>query len=599
MNPAANEIEARVEANAKTWLLPTRDSSSIRSFAWAALGSGIIGCLFMLVWASGLLSLAVLFGFQNPIVLLFPIGMFLAARNYLMDFPRHLWFAVKLLRNQSRLELKIDDGQLSSVEKLGWLDLETRIPIDGVYSFSVEKALPKDHLPVALPIDLGCHVQALVAHYQSGAKVAIASAYPRQLLAEQANQLSAAIGLSDSAADNADPVAVLETESQPLEVQIVKEKPAGSKIVVHESGEDSVTYKVPRIGFTKRAIALAVFRIFWCGFILVFLGDSIASGSWGHTLFAVLFVLIGIAMVIKLVQGIYRETMIGVIGDQLFVETKSCFQKDWLEYHRDDIRAIVVGDAEMSENGHTVKELHLLMRDDQRALLLPFLSEPELDWLAFSLSHDLGLQLGEEKLDWKKELDWSGIESKNALGSSGAKVVQSNEEVSITVPSKWENDKVEWFVAAIFLAGLTVFFSFFFGELNLAFAIMATIGTACFLIGMLEYYTRGFHFVCSDNHLKLVRKSIFLQREFHWDKQQIVEIQVHCDAIVPDASNKYYLAIEGDDGIFTVLSGRPKQQLASLAGSLSEALNLGENKLEAPSGVSQSAKQLSPLAPRK
>ena len=56
MNPAANEIEARVEANAKTWLLPTRDSSSIRSFAWAALGSGIIGCLFMLVWASGLLS---------------------------------------------------------------------------------------------------------------------------------------------------------------------------------------------------------------------------------------------------------------------------------------------------------------------------------------------------------------------------------------------------------------------------------------------------------------------------------------------------------------------------------------------------------------
>jgi len=333
MNPAANEIEARVEANAKTWLLPTRDSSSIRSFAWAALGSGIIGCLFMLVWASGLLSLAVLFGFQNPIVLLFPIGMFLAARNYLMDFP------------------------------------------------------------------LGCHVQALVAHYQSGAKVAIASAYPRQLLAEQANQLSAAIGLSDSAADNANPVAVLETESQPLEVQIVKEKPAGSKIVVHESGEDSVTYKVPRIGFTKRAIALAVFRIFWCGFILVFLGDSIASGSWGHTLFAVLFVLIGIAMVIKLVQGIYRETMIGVIGDQLFVETKSCFQKDWLEYHRDDIRAIVVGDAEMSENGHTVKELHLLMRDDQRALLLPFLSEPELDWLAFSLSHDLGLQLGEEKLD--------------------------------------------------------------------------------------------------------------------------------------------------------------------------------------------------------
>jgi len=106
----------------------------------------------------------------------------------------------------------------------------------------------------------------------------------------QANLLSAAIGLSASIPKDSNPVAVLETESQPREVQIVKEIPAGSKIVVHESGEDSVTYEIPRIGFTERAKSSAIFMTSWLGGFLLFLGLSIGAGSWAYTLFAVPFV---------------------------------------------------------------------------------------------------------------------------------------------------------------------------------------------------------------------------------------------------------------------------------------------------------------------
>ena len=124
-------------------------------------------------------------------------------------------------------------------------------------------------------------------------------------------------------------------------------------------------------------------------------------------------------MVAKLIHGIYRKTMIGAISDQLFVSTESVFQKDWLEFHCDDIRAIHVGNGELSDNRRPIKEIHVLIRDGKRTRLLPFLSTMELEWLAFSLNHDLGLQLGEEKLDCKKELPFFKLaEGASVCGTS-------------------------------------------------------------------------------------------------------------------------------------------------------------------------------------
>lgn len=115
-----------------------------------------------------------------------------------------------------------------------------------------------------------------------------------------------------------------------------------------------------------------MFAVFWNAFMLFFSGVTIWGmlhapqvGLWetvGLIAFEGIFWAVGIGLAIWAWDMATRSAMIGVAGEQMFIETKSSFGTKWVEFNQSKIHSISVQNSGTSVNDVPIK--HLLVETE-------------------------------------------------------------------------------------------------------------------------------------------------------------------------------------------------------------------------------------------
>ena len=194
--------------------------------------------------------------------------------------------------------------------------------------------------------------------------------------------------------------------SETLEASSPAEPPADSLLkVTQQDGTD--VYEVPPQGWRKANVGLAAFWNISMIFATVVMvwgkPQNPAAGMWefvGLVACICLSWAIGIGLAIWAWYSATRSAMIGVTGEQMFIETKSIFGTKWVEYNQSEIDAISVQNSGASNNDVPIKHLVVETKDQPPLGLFANLSNEELHWLAGRLKRSLNFK-------WKNRHDIS------------------------------------------------------------------------------------------------------------------------------------------------------------------------------------------------
>lgn len=131
--------------------------------------------------------------------------------------------------------------------------------------------------------------------------------------------------------------------------------------------------------FGLSIIIMAVFAVFWNGFMLVWHGISLASGAWFMSLFGLLHTAVGIGLGYYVLAGFLNRTTIWVEPNRLLVRHHPL---PW--FGNQDLNAAEVDQLyskkviKQTKNGpRTSYEVHAIVKEGKKQKLLGRLKEPE------------------------------------------------------------------------------------------------------------------------------------------------------------------------------------------------------------------------------
>ncbi len=131
--------------------------------------------------------------------------------------------------------------------------------------------------------------------------------------------------------------------------------------------------------FNLTIILLAVFAVFWNGFMLVWHGISLASGNWLMSLFGLLHTAVGLGLGYYVLAGFLNRTTIWVEPDRLLIRHHPLPWFSNRDLNAADVEQLYSKEViKHTKNGtRTVYQVHGIFGDGKKQKLLDRLTEPE------------------------------------------------------------------------------------------------------------------------------------------------------------------------------------------------------------------------------
>ena len=425
-----------------TWDFPARNLGALKPFGWAGVGIGLFAMAFMALWMGMPLwwgIQAVIGGQLFGLAFIAFAAMGLAGMRHAIRIFRG---GLAILRDQTQCRVELSATHLKISELLGGARLNREVEIDNIDLLILDDLNVLDGSYRAGGLlganDLECLTARLKKKKNtSKGHFPVIIGYPPEMLQEfgevlvsetqdrqEALQLDAgryanhSIGPirreSESDVDEA-----IESEVRLVRgveaMEISREQPADSDIVVRED-DGTLAFQVPPTGLMKGSHGLFIFALLWLGFMTFFtimmaVGNNNAGGGnpdeWGWVFglaMVSVFWLVGIVMLICAINLGKRSLMLGIMDDMLFVERKSIFGKQWIQYQIDELDSIDVGPSGMEVNDVPVNELQLIPREGNTLGILSQRDDSELAWLASRLRDATGLVQGRSN-SWQRLID--------------------------------------------------------------------------------------------------------------------------------------------------------------------------------------------------
>jgi hypothetical protein len=306
-----------------------------------------------------------------------------------------------------RNEIVCTARDIRSIERLGPLRWKRkRYGIDVIKRFNVTRPLRSASNDSATAQKYSQLTTALLLN-EVHHKNLLAWGYDRALLRDLADDLAAYFNeyIPDPLVD--DP----EAPSPKIEVNEIevdedgdaRERPAAHHVppqptdstCIREITEDGLSIVVPPAGLWKGSKGLFGFGVLWllmCTGIFggMFVMNGMPSGPGlvdrlVPVLFAIVFIGVGIAMLVYGINLGKRRAVLDVVGENLLITRQSIFGLKSDDWHRDDIKAIRVGESGMEVNDVPVMNLHVVPRSGSTFKCLTQLKDDDLDWIAAEL----------------------------------------------------------------------------------------------------------------------------------------------------------------------------------------------------------------------
>ncbi len=159
--------------------------------------------------------------------------------------------------------------------------------------------------------------------------------------------------------------------------------------VVREAGELRMTHR----WFSPRFIGMAVFAVFWNGFMLFWHGMALASGAWTMSLFGLLHTAVGIGVGYYTLAGFLNRTTVRAERDHLQIRHAPLPWLGELDARGSELEQLYAKQVvSRNDNNTTITyELHAVLRTGRDRALVKGLDKPE---LALYLEQELERYLG-------------------------------------------------------------------------------------------------------------------------------------------------------------------------------------------------------------
>ena len=375
-----------------------------------------------------------------------------------------------------------------------------------------------------------------------------------------------------------------ETSTQ-TSVQTLTEPPAGSQLkVTQQEGTD--VYEVPAQGWRK-AKSLVMFAVFWNTFMLFFSGVTIWGmlhapqvGLWeivGLIAFEGIFWAVGIGLAIWAWDMATRSAMIGVAGEQMFIETKSSFGTKWVEFNQSKIHSISVQNSGTSVNDVPVKHLLVETEDQPPVGLFANLDDEELHWLAGRLKSSLNFK-------WKNRLDIS-----TAFNDDGDIIVPEKTrlavdrrrgQTTVEVPAATLGKRLQgliFFIVALVIATVLTWFLVQQEDLG-AIAFSLLFGGVFVAIGIfgLLYSSRRWTVVVSPEQLTITRRWPLGTKQMTFARNDIKNICIGTNGLKTGNQTHYRLVVhtQKKKKAMTLMGSWSVKELKYVAATIYEGLEM-------------------------
>lgn len=591
MKPQAR-IEFEKDLDKTRWNLPVRDISRYSSLGWLVIGVGGFIFLFSATW----IGFPLFFGIEmiaqkewfGILLIAFAsvglIGVLFGIRLFVLGF--------KLIGNWTQCHIYISRDRLYSVEELGWFDWKRKVKLDDILELKLKDSSQLKSNQNDDSDSFPGEMIALVAQCEKK-EFLISVGYSEELTLQLAEHLSAEIGKSLHHQVKGHSVHQLTDKSPIRNVPVSKEAveevsiptlPKNSPIVVHDKGSDSKAYEFPPAGLNKGSRGLFFFACLWLGMCTLF-GLGVLFSDTDDLFFALLFVGLfvagGMVMMLFAIDLGKRSVMIGVLGDQLFVERKSIYGKKWMEFDRSQIREISVENSGMAVNDVPIRELKIHTSDPKPTGLLSQYDDEELEWLAYQLSQDLEIPYGDKRVKrtWKSELAGLAVGRSSLPATSKIQVFEEGQGVDIKIPGRKSLSSV---IATAFFA-LCILAAVVVGLVAIdewMIAVLFSCAGLLFLVilaTILVFSLRRYEISANRNRLSIRRIGVFRSRQFEWNPKGIERIEMAFSGWSSGETKYYQLQIIGKPESLIMLTWWTNREIAVVAGIMNKAVGLDAN----------------------
>lgn len=385
-------------------VMPRRHLGRLRwvGIAPVVFGLGIVG--FFHAWLAGPLDMfsrgadtaglvfSGIFALVAVPGLLAGVGMFL--------------FGLMLMANRSWSELVVDRRRVRVVEHFGILHRSWKRPIESLVGISLERPFPVSALG-----ELGAIRLAMDDEGEDGSgKLEFAAGYPRESLKPVLESLRRLFDQTQLAGklDWEQPDEEDEEEEDgedgedgepsafehPAAALAAPEpiKPMATKITLTRDG-DATAFQIPASGlFRGQSLFMLLFSLMFLAIPGGMMVMVVREGeSYGILLFLGIFIAVGLATLAYGIKVGTTRVMLAVTPDFLAFQKNSVFGMRKRQIPRQQITGVSVGPSGTTVNDRPLLELQIAVRGAPSEGMLVGRPVEELNWIAATLRHALGL----------------------------------------------------------------------------------------------------------------------------------------------------------------------------------------------------------------
>ncbi len=597
------KFESEISPECAKFILPRRDLGSYRHFGWALIGMGLFGVAFMLVWISAPLMGAIQMIAGQPAMAVFLAGFASFGLFGLYHSLRLFMLGAFTALNRTQCVVEIRGEWLYSNELLGPFTWKRKCSIDKIRQFSIERAISDqgengEESPISTV--MGSNLLGIKAIGVKERGFLIAPAYTQEIVEPLADELARRVQrervnlISSDEGSSVEKLAgqpVDDLQSIPVIDQVSGNsistpiKPPQSKITVH-SRDDSLSYEIPPAGLFRGSKGLFAFSLIWLGIVSLVSWGMIAGlisdpkGIWttiGMLAFISLFWGVGIGTLVAAINMGRRSVMIGVLGDQLFIERRSIFGNKWIDLDRAQILRISVGPSGMKVNDVPVVELQIHTADGKKQGLLSQLDHDELRWLASELQNALEIST-EQKVDhWTSAVDDAG----NLLAPPETKieVETTSDGFRIHIPQLGYGSHSSLMATGAVLVALSIG-TILFSCIKLGFLLFPIVFAICFMltgisliIGWLVYVTRRHEINATRTNLEIISEDRFTKKTTDLQTRNIQWVDIKPSGMKSNDVELMQLTVarKGASNL-NLMIGRPQVEIAYVAAVINDRL---------------------------
>jgi len=600
---ANNLIEFKSNRRGMLLQLPPRSLGKAKRFGWLPVMFSLFPIGFAASWLTNLFPMI----FKGPPAGMGGVDIFLVAFTAIGLVP--LWFGLKvfalgiaILLDQTYTSVEITKENLISYESFFGFSFKRKVPSQPIKELVILATSRKmqTSILVAYPTEILTEAASLIRKELDDIQFQLPSSRHSGETAESQTVASnARIKIIDISQEAKLPPSERETSSLqatpsvspivPIESSTAAPPPADSLLkVTHQDGTD--VYEVPPQGWRKGGAGLA---LFWNGFMLLATllvmfskPQNPAAGVWeivGIVAFLSLFWAIGIGLAIWAWNSAKRSAMIGVSGDQMFVETKSIFGTKWVEFNQSEIHSISVQDSDMSVNDVPIKHLVVETEDQPPRGLFANLANEELHWLAGRLKGSL-------KFKRKNRLNISTAFNDDgdiiAPASTRLKVDRGVGPTYIEVPAALLGKQlITLFFFALSVVFVTGVFWFPAQQLDFGLVIFLTLFGSIFVITTLSSFlcdSRRWTIAASRERLTITRRWPLGTKETTFEPEEIKKICIGTTGFKTSNQRHYQLVVHTHQQkkAMTLMSNWSVKELKYVAATIYDALEIDQKPAE-------------------